>query len=166
MMPIDAALFHLHQKVANDPKSTANEIESINSLVHWISDYKKTTYKENVLFSKLYVVYLGALLDHYKDLDYAQKSIHKDLSEPIDFHYEFFKLKLNSLELQKFYKEKGISEQRWFEMSDKEWSEENDLAILNQNEFLEKSNKWSSEQVTEAFQNQITEAINRFKHYD
>jgi hypothetical protein len=38
------------------------------------------------------MLFIWRSLDHYKDLDYAQKIIHKDLSEPIDFHYEFFKL--------------------------------------------------------------------------
>ena len=166
MIPIDIALFHLHQKVANDEKSTSNEIESINALVHWISDYKKTTYNNNALFSKLYVIYLGILLDHYQDLEYAQREIHKDLSESVFYHCEFFKLKLNNLEMLKFCKQKGISEKRWFELSKEDLLAEDKLININQDDYLKNLNKWTIDQVTEAFQNQITEAINRYKHYD
>lgn len=166
MIYIESALHHLYEKVKNDPKSTANEIESINTVVEWINNAKKESIQKNSILCKLYAIHFTNLLDHFKDIEFAQKTIHKEISQHKQFHYEFFRLKLNNLERHKFLNSLGFSPKSWQLMTDEELEEEAELIKNNQEQFLKHSNKWSYEKIHESLENQISEAINLFQHYD
>lgn len=166
MIPIDSALFYLHEKVKNDKNSSENEIEAINTLVSWINDSKKEYLEKNKMFSKLYIIYFGILIEHYKDIEFAQKSIHKDLSENIGFHAYELRNKINNIEFFKFCKSIGLSDKNYNFMSKEEIKDRDLIISKNESEYLKNINKWDQESINSALNNQISEAINRFKHYD
>lgn len=165
MMTIDSALFYLYEKVKNDKNSKDTEIEAINALIEYVNNYKKES-KRNTLFAKLYTIYFSILLDHFKDFEFAQKQIQKDLSNTFDYHAETLKVKINNYELNSFLKSIGISDKPHYFLTDEENKKETELLEENRENLLKNINKWDSEKVKKALQIQISEASNRFKHYD
>lgn len=165
-MTIDISLFELHKKVGDDPNSTPEQIEAINTLIDWVNDSKKSHLENHKLFSKLYIIYFGQLIQHFQDVEFAQKEIHRELSESIGLHSEFLRMKINSLEFSNWFKSIGFNPKDFNFMTDEEIAERDLLLKNNQEGFLKNTNKWSQEKINEALNNQISEAINKFSHYD
>lgn len=165
-MTIDIALHEIYNKVANDPDSTPDQIEAVNTSVDWINAQKKSHLDNHKLFAKVYILYFGQLLNHYRDIEFSQKELHKSLSDSVPHHAEWFRLIFNSIETEKFNKSIGLSDKHPALQTPEE--KEADLKIVqaNQSEFLRHINKWDSEKINESLSNQISEAINKFSHYD
>lgn len=165
-MTIDIALHELYNKVADDPESTNEQIEAVNTLVDWINIQKKSYLENHKLFAKIYILYFGNLLNHYKDIEFAQKDLHKSLSDSVQNHAEWFRIIFNTLESEKYNKSIGLSAKHPALQTREE--KEADLKIVqaNQSEFLLHLNLWDSEKINESLSNQISEAINKFSHYD
>lgn len=161
-MTIDSALFYLYEKVKNDPKSTESEIEAINHMIKWVNDFKKESLNSHKLFSKLYIIYYGILLENFKDKESSQFQINQDLSKSVDFHIEILRLKVNNLEFKKFALKNGVSLKKYYEMTKEE------LIIDDQKgkNILSSVRSFDSEQVDKNIKIQITESINAFNHYD
>jgi len=165
-MTIDIALHEIYNKVADDPDSTNEQIEAVNTLVDWINNQKKSYLENHKLFAKIYILYFGNLLNHYKDIEFAQKDLHKSLSDSVPNHAEWFRIIFNTLESEKYNKSIGLSDKHPALQTPEE--KEADLKIVqaNQSEFLRHLNLWDSEKINESLSNQISEAINKFSHYD
>ena len=131
-MTIDIALHELYNLVKNNPETTPEQVEAINRVVEWINDHKKSHLDNHKLFSKLYILTFNHAIQHYNDIMFAQKEVHKQLSEPIANHAYWLKETIN---LKEFNSDGAIK-------------------------------KWSQEKVNESINNQISEAINKFSHYD
>lgn len=163
-MTIDIALLELYNKVKDDPESTPEQIKAINKVVEWINDNKKSHLKNQKLFYKLYVIYFGYLCQHFKDINFAQKTIHKELSEPIPNHLHWLKEKVNSIVYDLWCKSKGMIVKDFISKEDE--LKNNEILKNNQESFLANTQKWSQEKINESMDNQISEAINSFYHYD
>lgn len=161
-MTIDSALFYLYEKVKNDQKSTESEISSINHLIHWVSNFKEDALRSQKLFSKLYVIYYGILLENFKDKESSQMQLNEDLSKSLDFHIEMLKLKVNNLEFKKYALSKGISLKKYYEMT------KDELLIDDQKgkNILKEVKSFTMDQVNKNIKIQITEVLNAFSHYD
>lgn len=165
-MTIDIALHEIYNKVADDTESTNEQIEAVNTLVDWINSQKKSYLENHKLFAKVYILYFGQLLNHYRDVEFAQKELHKSLSDSVPHHAEWFRIIFNSIETEKYSKSIGLSDKHPALKTPEE--KEADLKIVqaNQSEFLQHLNLWDSEKINESLSNQISEAINKFSHYD
>lgn len=165
-MTIDIALHELYNKVADDPDSTHEQITAVNTLVEWINGQKKSYLENHKLFAKLYILYFGQLLLHYRDIEFAQKEIHKSLSDSVPNHAEWFRIIFNTLESEKFNKSIGLSGKHGMLQTDEERQAELKIIQANQSEFLRHINKWDSDKMIVSLNNQISEAINKYSQYD
>lgn len=165
-MTIDIALHEIYNKVADDPDSTNEQIEAVNTLVDWINNQKKSYLENHKLFAKVYILYFGQLLMHYRDITFAQKELHKSLSHSVPHHAEWFRIHLNTLENDLFSKSIGLSQKHPMLKTEEETEKDKVLIKENEKEFIRHINKWSSDKVIESLNNQISEAINKFSHYD
>jgi len=161
-MTIDSSIFYLYEKVKNDPKSTESEIEAINHMIKWVNDFKKEALHSQKLFSKLYVIYYGILLENFKDKESSQFKINEDLSMSVDYHIEMLRLKVNNLEFKKFALANGVTLKAYYELTKEE------LLIDDQKgkNILKEVKSFDLEQVSKNVKIQITEAINAFSYYD
>lgn len=166
MMPITSALHHLYQKVASDPNSTDNEIKAMNSINDYITENRKEFLKENVLLAKLYTLHFGTLFNHYKDIEFAQKELHSELRQSLEFHANLFRINLNQVERRSFILSKGLSLKRDWQQSEEQRTEENRIIIENQEEFLKHTNRWTQEEINKKLNEQISDAINMFRNYE
>jgi len=167
-MSIEKSLQRLHWRISagNNFKPNETDAQALNEIVNWVNASKENTIKENQLFGKLYIIYFGELLEHYKDLEMAQKTMRKSLSDSIIDHTEWFRFKLNNIENMSIYKELGLYEKPYYFQSKEELENEAKVIEENQIKFLASINKWTIEKVAKSLSNQITECINKYKNHD
>lgn len=165
-MTIDIALLEIYNKVKEDPESTPEQVKAINTIVDWINDNKKSHLDNHKLFCKLYTIYFGHLITHFQEVQFAQKEIHKELSESTRYHAHWLREKINTLELTEHSKRIGLSQKNSNFMTDAELLQRDEIIQNHQQSIIENTNKWSQEQINTSINNQISEAINKYSHYD
>ena len=143
-----------------------NDIKALTEVAEWINREKQETLKHNVLFAK---VYIKQFLQEYKvfgDFKFAQYALHSYLEQPITNIYEEFCDSINELDLIEFCTENDIDLETHPVLKDSNQKEREAKIIKElQPMFLKYLNgKWSYDQVEKALNNQITEAINKFKN--
>jgi hypothetical protein len=130
------------------------DFDCLTFLAEWVNREKKTNKQQNILFAKLYCYVFIQEIQHYKDIEFAQKSMNDILQLDLYSHYVKFKDRLNDVEFNKYLISIGIDpEKRFFDDSDKLKEAEN---------FFKKVNQWNIDQVEKSLNAQITESINRF----
>jgi hypothetical protein len=130
------------------------DFDCLTFLAEWVNREKKTNKQQNILFAKLYCYVFIQEIQHYKDIEFAQKSMNDILQLDLYSHYVKFKDRLNDVEFNKYLISIGIDpEKRFFDDSDKLKEAEN---------FFDNLNKWNIDQVEKSLNAQITESINRF----
>jgi hypothetical protein len=53
---------------------------------------------------------LSDFLLNYKDIDFANKQLNKELSTPLEFHIKILQQRLKTFELENYFKSKGITD--------------------------------------------------------
>jgi hypothetical protein len=130
------------------------DFDCITFLAEWVNREKQTNKQQNVLFAKLYCYVFIQEIQHYKDIEFAQKSMNDILELDLYSHYIKFKDRLNDVEFNKYLVSIGIDpEKRFFDDSDK---------LTEAEKFFKNVNKWGIEQVEKSLNAQITESINRY----
>jgi len=130
------------------------DFDCLTFLAEWVNREKQTNKQQNVLFAKLYCYVFIQEIQHYKDIEFAQKSMNDILELDLYSHYVKFKDRLNDVEFNKYLVSIGIDpEKRFFDDSDKLTEAEN---------FFDNVNKLGIEQVEKSLNAQITESINRY----
>lgn len=130
------------------------DFDCLTFLAEWANRQKENNKQQNVLFAKLYTYVFLQEIKHYKDIEFAQKSMSDLLELDLYSHYLKFTQGLNDVEFNKYLISIGIDpEKTYFDDSDK---------LKEATKFFENVNKWSIEQVEKSLNSQITESINRF----
>jgi hypothetical protein len=138
----------------NTIKPCKFDFDCLTFLADWCNREKETNKQQNILFAKLYCYVFIQEIQHYKDIEFAQKSMADLLKLDLHSHYQIFTQKLNDVEFNKYLISIGIDpEKRFFDDSDK---------LKEAEKFFESVNKWSEEQVEKSLNAQITETINRY----
>lgn len=163
-MNIQKAFQRLSWRMSNGKfEPNQNDVDAIKFLADWINRSKEKQIQEHTIFAKMYVYCFIHELKFYKDLSFAQKKLSEILSKPLQDIYDDFRRALNDDELEKFMKEHGLEK----DFINKE-------KILEQNNTITKVQKqlkelvigkWSSEKVKKSLNNQVTEAINKYKNF-
>jgi hypothetical protein len=119
--------------------------------------------QDHRLFAKLYTFTLREFLAHYKDIDFANTQLNKELNTTLEFQIEKLKIELKFQEMSKFFKEKGLQESftrcTLFLDGNKEI-----FQGLDQKELQEVSDIWDSDNVNAHLKRNINESINKFKN--
>lgn len=130
------------------------DFDCLTFLAEWANRQKENNKQQNVLFAKLYTYVFLQEIKHYKDIEFAQKSMSDLLELDLYSHYLKFTQGLNDVEFNKYLISIGIDpEKTYFDDSDK---------LKEAKKFFENVNKWNIEQVEKSLNAQITESINRF----
>jgi hypothetical protein len=130
------------------------DFDCLTFLAEWVNREKQTNKQQNILFAKLYCYVFIQEIQHYKDIEFAQKSMNDILELDLYSHYVKFKDRLNDVEFNKYLVSIGIDpEKRFFDDSDK---------LTEAETFFKNVNKWGIEQVEKSLNSQITESINRY----
>lgn len=162
-MNIQKAFQRLKWRFSNGKfEPNENDADALKFIADWIVREKEAELQRQTIFAKMYVYSFIHELHFYKDLKFAQKKLHEVLSQPLDYHYSEFLKKLNDFELESFMKSNGLNKD-WID-PDKQQAQQ--TTISEQQEELKKLvlGRWSKEQVDASLNNQITEAINRYKN--
>jgi hypothetical protein len=136
------------------------DIDCLKFLAEWVNREKEKNKQENILFAKLFCYVFIQEIQHFKDVNFAQKSMHDILSLPLELHYHKFHKKLNDFEFNQYLKSIGINSEA-MHFSENEADKEK---LKNAKDFFNNLNKWDLEKVTKSLNNQITESINRYDH--
>jgi len=130
------------------------DFDCLTFLAEWVNREKQTNKQQNVLFAKLYCYVFIQEIQHYKDIEFAQKSMNDILELDLYSHYVKFKDRLNDVEFNKYLISVGINpENRYFDDTED---------LKNAEKFFDNVNKWNIEQVEKSLNAQITESINRY----
>jgi hypothetical protein len=134
------------------------DFDSLTFLAEWVNREKQNNKQQNILFAKLYAYVFIQEINHYKDLEFAQKSMNNILDLSLEKHYSIFTQKLNDFEFNKYLVSIGINPESKHYLIDE--SEVEKLAAAEK--FFENVNKWNITQVEKSLNSQITETINRY----
>lgn len=141
-----------------------NDIDSIDFITDWINRTKEKEIQEYTLFVKMYVYCFMHEVDYYKDIKFAQQRLHELCKMSVPEHYKKFTDKLNHIELEKFTKAKKINTILPNHMSLEDIVKEDKLIFENQNELKRLVlGHYDTELVKRSLNNQVTEAINKYR---
>lgn len=145
-------------------KIYTEDIEALKQLNNELIVMQKTYVNDNILFLKLLSIHLKTELDYFKDISFAKKNIHSQLSLPIDYHVNILKKSLEHIDFENYGKSLGLS----FEFLDNKETEIKDKGILtnNQKEIIEKLKKeWTYDKVEKALYNTANEFLKDTENY-
>lgn len=134
------------------------DLECLTFLAEWCNREKEENKQENILFAKLFCYVFIQEIQHYKDIEFAQKSMADILELDLYSHYVKFTQKLNDVEFNKYLISININPESKHYLTDEEEIDK----LKNAEYFFKNVNKWTTEQVTKSLNSQITESINRY----
>jgi hypothetical protein len=141
------------------------DIDALKFVGEWINRQKEESLNIHTIFAKLFVYTFIHEIAFYKDLEFAQKKINEILENTCENLYADFGKRLNSLELDKYRKSIGITDKHPILMTKEENAKEEEIIMTHAKE-LEKYviGIWTQEKIEKSLNNNITEAINRYKN--
>jgi len=147
------------------------DFDCLTFLAEWCNREKENNIQENVLFAKLFCYVFIQEIQHYKDIEFAQKSMKDILTLDLHSHYQLFTQKLNDVEFNKYLISIGIDIDKIHfplevdgEIFDNPKQLEEEKKLKEAEKYFESVNKWSEEQVEKSLNAQITETINRYQN--
>ena len=99
-MKLTDAFKRLRFTISNQNKPNQTDAEAFNEISKYFELHHKDIIQDNLLFAKLYAFVLAELLQHYTEIEFAQKQLNKILSEPIEDRIEYLYMNLKTMELQ------------------------------------------------------------------
>jgi len=161
-MTIQQSVQRLSYTIQKGHKPNETDKLALNKVIHDLNANMQETVQEHILFAKLYAIFLHDLIIKYKDIEFANKQINKELKLPLDYHLENLRLKLNDCEIIHFFKSKGICDP----LLDKNNFENYKVLFpkINPAEFLEISETWDKDNLNAHFTNSVNQSILCFKN--
>ena len=168
-MKLTDAFKRLRFTISNQNKPNQTDAEAFNEISKYFELHHKDIIQDNLLFAKLYAFVLAELLQHYTEIEFAQKQLNKILSEPIEDRIEYLYMNLKTMELQNYFKRKKILDPFLKTKTSKELEEiheryKDTIPELDPLEFAKCGNNWDKESVIYQLENQINLSIQNFKN--
>lgn len=163
-MKLKEAIQRLSFTVSKQNKPNQTDAEALNKILEYLNKSIKREVNENEMFAKLYVYLLLNEVVFYKgDIDLGQKKINEVLQIPLIDMYENFRMSFNSIALNNFLHENGLSEKHPLQYNKEE--EAHNKALTNHKD-------WDlyAKGILEAEENEmqlnwlITLTLNKFKN--
>lgn len=133
-MKLKEAIQRLSFTVSKQNKPNPTDAEALNKILQYVNGTIKKEINENELFAKLYVYLLLNEVIFYKgDVDLGQKKINEVLQIPLIDMYENFRMSFNSIALNNFLHENGLSEKHPLQYNQEE--EEHNKALTNHKDY-------------------------------
>ena len=168
-MKLTDAFKRLRFTISNKNKTNQTDAEAFNEISKYFELHNKDIVQDNLLFAKLYAFTLAELLSYYTDVDFANKEINKILSEPIELRIEILQLRLKTMELQNYFKQRKILDPFLKTKTAAELEEIHSryvgkLPELDALEFAKCGNNWNKEAVKYSLESNINLSIQHFKN--
>lgn len=168
-MKLTDAFKRLRFTISNQNKPNQTDAEAFNEISKYFELHNKDIVQDNLLFAKLYAFTLAELLSYYTDVDFANKEINKILSEPIELRIEILQLRLKTMELQNYFKQRKILDPFLKTKTAAELEEIHSryvgkLPELDALEFAKCGNNWNKEAVKYSLESNINLSIQHFKN--
>jgi hypothetical protein len=160
-MKIQDAISRLSYTISKGHKPNETDKIALNKVIHDLNNNATATVNEHYLFAKLYAIVLTDFIKHYQDVDFANVQINKELSHPIGYYLELLRLQLNQMEMQNYFKSKGVVDPLLNETNHKNYAHlfpSIDATILK-----ETMDTWDLDTVTAHFTNTVNQSILCFK---
>jgi len=147
---------------------TQHDADCLTFLKMWIFREKENTMADTMFhyFGKLYLEVFIEKINHYKDIDFAQKKISELLNQDFSLSVSNFKKDLNTFELEQFYKENKFNGIDFFGKTTKEMRENDNeiLSKIDKDEFFKiTAGKWQDNEIIDKLNETLTETFNRLK---
>lgn len=165
-MTIEKAFQRLSWRFTNGKfEPNDNDLEALRFVGEWINREKGDSLHIHTIFAKLFVYTFIHELEFYKDIEFAQKKINEILSKRLEHLYSDFGNRLNLLELSKYRRSIGITDKHPAIMTEEENIKQKEIVLSNSSE-LKKFiiGIWEQEKIEQSLNDNITEAINRYKN--
>lgn len=166
-LKLNEAIKRLQFTISEKHTPNQKDADALFEIEEFIEMQHKKSIDENLLFAKLYAFVLSEMLTYYTDIDFANKEINRILSNPICI--ELLLLKLRNMELQNYFKRKGILDpflktKTVDELEDIHARYEDKLPELDPIEFANCSNNWNYDSVKYQLETQINLSLQHFKN--
>lgn len=163
------AISRLLYTIGKGHKPNETDKLALNSILSYINKFESETIQENLLFAKLYTLVLSDFLLQYKDIDFANTQLNKELSRPINYHTQILQMRLKTFELDTFFKSKGIVDPLIIgkpisEALERYESNKQLFPSINVKELLEASDTWDYDNVVSHLNRNINESLIAYKN--
>lgn len=161
-MKTKEAVSRLSYTIAKGNKPNETDKVALNALIKFINNSDKEVVQENLLFAKLYTIVLSDFLLNYKDIDFANKQLNKELSTPLEYQIQILQQRLKTFEVENYFKSKGITDPL---LTDDNFEKYKHLfPAVNSREFSESFDHWDYENVVSHLNRNINESLTTYKN--
>jgi hypothetical protein len=160
-MKIQDAVSRLSYTISKGNKPNESDKIALNKVIQDLNANATSNVQEHHLFAKLYAIILKDFISNYQDADFANKQINKELNHPIGYHIELLRLELNRLEVQNYFKSKGVVDPLLNPENVEKYKHL--FPQISGAEFLEMLDTWDTDNTTAHFVNTVNQSILCFK---
>jgi hypothetical protein len=161
-MTIQQSIQRLSYTISKGHKPNETDKLALNKVIHDLNSNATANVQDNQLFAKLYAIILADFCKCYENLEFANKQINKELSYPIGVHIENLRLELTRLELQEYFKSKGVNDPLLKIINFETYK--HIFPTLKTEEFQSTCETWDTDNTTAHFINAVNQSILCFKN--
>jgi len=168
-MKTKEAISRLLYTIGKGNKPNETDKLALNSIIQYINKFESETIQDNGLFAKLYTLILSDFLSHYGNIEFSNSKLNEELSRPINYHIKILQMKLQTFELDSFFKSKGIVDpfiicKPISEAIEKYEKNKELFPLINIKEMLESAEHWDYDNVVSHLNRNINESLNAYKN--
>lgn len=156
------AIQRLSYTIGKSNKPNETDKLALNAIINFVNNADEEVVQENSLFSKLYTFVLCEFLFHYKDIDFANLKLNKELSAPIEYHIGKLLINLSQIEVNDFFKSKSITDPLL--KKDNFETYKHLFPEIDLQKFKEVCETWDQENVLSHLNRNISESFNTCKN--
>jgi hypothetical protein len=168
-MKTKEAINRLTYTIGKGNKPNETDKVALNSIITYVNKFEQETIQDNLLFAKLYTLVLKDFVNTYKDIDFANIQLNKELSTPLNAHIELLLMTLKTTELDAFFKQNGIVDpfiigKPISEAVEKYEQNKQLFPKIDTKKMLEVMDMWDFENVSAHLNRNINESLNTYKN--
>lgn len=142
----------------NKDRIYKEDIDALKALDEYINTESKSITTGNLIFAKLFALYLRQNINYYGDIRTAIKALQKELKQPLNYQLEFLTKDLNHNEFINYLKSEGLQfENVIIDKSPINGKEKEVLTKLK--------TEWSFEVVEKSFYNSANDILKEVENY-
>jgi hypothetical protein len=160
-MKITDAIQRLSYTISNTNKPNETDKLALNKIIQDLNKSSAETLQENLLFAKLYALFLYKYSMHYNDIGFANKQLNKELSFPLSYHLGLLQVELSRVNMQDYFQSKGVTDPNLRRDNLEQY--QHLFKEIDVNEFKEVFEMWDEDTTVANFTNSINQSIINFK---
>lgn len=168
-MKLKEAFSRLRFTLGNQNKPNQKDIDAFNEIAKQFKLSETETIQDNLLFAKLYTYVLAEFVNHYTDVQFANKQLNKVLNESMELRTNKLLYNLKQMEYRNYFNNKKVLDpflktQTVEELEQVHNRYKDEIKSLDVQEFNNLSNKWDINSVIYNIETSINLSIQNFKN--